>query len=206
MTMSDSRSLLSPVSRRVVPARHFLLFSVLAGIGCWLDLATKRWVFQWRGMPGEQPIWWLWDGFFGVETSLNTGALFGLGHNRVLWFAGLSAVAFLGLILWFVFGRAGQSRSMTVVLGCVAGGILGNLYDRLGLWSIGPAGEPAIYAVRDWIRVSYGQYVWPNFNIADSLLVGSAAWLIWCSFRHPHELSAEQSAGRRAEKSPSTRA
>ena len=31
-------------------------------------------------------------------------------------------------------------------------------------------GEP-VYAVRDWILVMIGSWPWPNFNIADSLLV-----------------------------------
>jgi signal peptidase II len=168
-----------------VPASRYALFALVAATGCYADLATKRLVFQWRGMPGEQPIWWFLQGLVGIETSLNTGALFGLGNNRVLWFAALSAVALVGILVWFVVGRVGRDWGLTLVLGCITGGILGNLYDRLGLWSVGPDGRAQIFAVRDWIRLSYGDYVWPNFNIADSLLVCSAAYLLWHSFRSP---------------------
>ncbi len=108
-----------------------------------------------------------------------------MGNDRVLWFAALSVVAFVGIMVWFVVGRVGRDLALTIVLACISGGILGNLYDRLGLWSIDSSGRPQIYAVRDWIRFSYGSFVWPNFNIADSLLVCSAAYLIWHSFRSP---------------------
>jgi signal peptidase II len=63
---------------------------------------------------------------------------------------------------------------LTVTLGLVTGGILGNLYDRLNLHRL-PV--PFAGGVRDWILLRYGQYTWPNFNIADSLLVAGAIML-----------------------------
>jgi signal peptidase II len=59
-------------------------------------------------------------------------------------------------------------------MGLVAGGILGNLYDRLGMHGLEP---PNAGGVRDWILFRYKQYTWPNFNIADSLLVVGAIML-----------------------------
>lgn len=161
------------------------LFMLIAAAGCGLDLLTKHWVFRWRGQPGQQPIWWLWDGLVGIETSLNRGALFGMGQGRVLWFALLSVLALLGITYWLLRGGASHDRRLTLTLACVTGGILGNLYDRLGLWSISAAGWPQDFAVRDWIRVSYGHFVWPNFNVADSLLVCGALLLVWHAFRAP---------------------
>jgi signal peptidase II len=69
------------------------------------------------------------------------------------------------------------------------GGVIGNLYDRVGLpgmkWDdFHPqrAGE-TVYAVRDWILFQVSdQWVWPNFNIADALLVGGASFLFLRSF------------------------
>jgi signal peptidase II len=65
-------------------------------------------------------------------------------------------------------------------------GVLGNLYDRLGFpglrWNeardLHKIGEP-VFAVRDWILVMLGTRPWPNFNIADSLLVCGAMLLVW---------------------------
>jgi len=33
--------------------------------------------------------------------------------------------------------------------------------------------------VRDWILVMIGPYPWPNFNLADAMLVCGAALLAW---------------------------
>ena len=78
---------------------------------------------------------------------------------------------------------------LTLALSCVTAGIFGNLYDRLGLpglrWNstsaLHHAGDP-VHAVRDWILVMIGPWHWPNFNVADSLLVCGAALLVWHSF------------------------
>jgi signal peptidase II len=40
--------------------------------------------------------------------------------------------------------------------------------------------------VRDWILLRYGNYTWPNFNIADSLLVcGAVMLLLQASWDNP---------------------
>jgi len=44
-------------------------------------------------------------------------------------------------------------------------------------------GRRAVHAVRDWILVMIGNWPWPNFNIADSLLVCGAGLLLWHAFR-----------------------
>jgi len=180
-----------------VPASRYLLFVVIAVLGCGVDLMTKSVVFQWRGMPGESPIWWIWDDLFGIETALNTGALFGLGQNMVFIFAVFSVFALVGIVYWFAWAKAGRDLLLTVVLACVTGGILGNLNDRLGLWlptSRYPEATQTViwpdHAVRDWIRLSYGEHVWPNFNIADCLLVFGATMLVCHSFRAPRSASS----------------
>ena len=43
-------------------------------------------------------------------------------------------------------------------------------------------GSP-IYAVRDWILLQWNDaWRWPNFNIADSLLVVGAILLLWHAY------------------------
>ncbi len=46
------------------------------------DLWTKAAVFRWRGLPGETDIWWVIDGYFGIETAVNIGAVFGVGAGK----------------------------------------------------------------------------------------------------------------------------
>ncbi|MBQ9812206.1 MAG: signal peptidase II [Thermoguttaceae bacterium] len=169
-------------------ARTFrmFLFIAIALVGFAADLGSKHWIFEKLGRPGEQPVWWMIDGVFGFQTSLNQGALFGLGQGQITLFVTLSIIALLGVALW-VWTDPGKNLALASTLGLITAGILGNLWDRVGLhhmtwtqfdvdvWSCSQdmVGKP-VYAVRDWILVMLGDYPWPNFNIADSCLVVGA--------------------------------
>ncbi len=190
---------------KAIPRSRFVLFFVLAAGGCAVDLATKRWIFDRLGMPGQQPTIWLWTDVFGLTTSLNEGALFGIGQGRVALFALLSVVALVGIVYWLFVSGAAEDLLLTFALGLVTAGIFGNLYDRLGLpglkWDFPLArrGEP-VKAVRDWLHFQIqGLIDWPIFNIADSLLVCGAGLLVWHAFRA--ELHAR--SGRLAGTAPS---
>jgi len=161
--------------------KRLLLFLGLASIGGALDLWTKAVVFDWLGFPGESPRWWLIDGCVGVETAVNIGALFGMGAGFGLFFAFASILAGAGIFIWLFLFHGARSLWLTFAMGLVAGGIIGNLYDRLGLWY--KPGMPVEWksGVRDWILLAYREYTWPNFNIADSLLVVGAMMLAWHS-------------------------
>ena len=194
--------------------------------GCGVDLWTKSAIFAWRELPpswrddggaaahpiisqyshwqkNSREVYPLVDGYFGIETALNQGALFGMGQGKVWLFALLSFLAIGGIIYWLFIAKAARDGFLNFALGLIMGGILGNLYDRLGLWGgVGPDGQ-TIYAVRDWILVSYGglkfPYLgrdWPNFNIADSLLVCGAALLIWHSFKQPAPANTDADGSR----------
>ncbi len=175
---------------KAVPTSRYLLFGAIAVLGCASDLLTKGWIFSWLGMPHERPSWWLIDEIFGFTTSLNEGALFGIGQGQGLIFGSLSIVAAVGITYWLFVAKAAHDRLLTVALGLVTAGIFGNLYDRLGWpglqWrmdSVHELGEP-VYAVRDWLHFKIDRVIdWPIFNIADSLLVCGAAVLIWHALR-----------------------
>ncbi|MCL2304512.1 MAG: signal peptidase II [Planctomycetaceae bacterium] len=157
--------------------RRFVLYWIILFVGLSLDLGTKSWIFGKLDWDSQVPAtWWIIDGVFGFQTSLNQGALFGMGQGYAHVFALFSFVAIAGILVWLLFFRGLSSLFLTVVLGMISAGILGNLYDRLGLHRLEWHGEP-IYAVRDWILVMIGHWPWPNFNIADSLLVCGAILL-----------------------------
>jgi signal peptidase II len=175
-----------------VPPNRYVIFFSIAILGCLLDLATKNWAFSSLGLPGGDTHW-LIDGIFGFQTSLNQGALFGIGQGMVWLFALLSFSAAIGIVVWLFYFRAAGDLLLTVALGGIMAGILGNLYDRLGLPGIlDHNGEP-VYAVRDWILVCYRQFHWPNFNIADSFLVCGAATLAFHMFQQ--DRAAMKAAG-----------
>ena len=157
---------------------RLVLFFLIAVIGFLIDLSTKSWIFG-KMMPPNMEhadVWWIWTDVFGFQITLNQGALFGIGQGKVWLFAIFSVIALLGILIW-MFVQGAKSWFMTIVFGMICSGILGNLYDRLGLHGlVWENGEP-VYAVRDWLLVMIGTYQWPNFNIADSFLVTGAILL-----------------------------
>lgn len=180
-----------------VPWHRYLLFLVLALGGCAADLWTKSWIFSWPELQPQGAAYWLWEGHAGFQLSLNRGALFGMGQGMVWLFALMSLVAGMAIPLWLFWGRAGHDRLLTAALGCVMGGVLGNLYDRLGLASFpeSPRWEGAQFAVRDWILWQWNdRWTWPNFNIADSLLVCGVALALFHVFRQPAAVELDRDA------------
>ncbi len=180
---------LNELSAGAAPAAiwRYAVFGSLAIGGCLVDLLTKYWVFQWRGMPRPNNEWWIWEGYIGIETTLNPGALFGAGAGFGGLFALLSIIAAIGILVWVFVYQAVRDLLLTFALGMIEGGILGNLYDRLGLWQVPGAPGQFRSEVRDWILLRYGSFTWPNFNIADCLLVTGAALLMWHAFRLPDD-------------------
>lgn len=202
--------------RSSVPRSRHIVFWSLAAVCLAADLWSKHWMFSQEELLAGK-VMWVWPGHAGFQLSLNEGALFGMGQGNVWLFAAFSIAAAVGIPLWlFVWGGA-RDRALTIVLACVIGGVLGNLYDRVGLpgldWSTlppqlrhevvaGSQDQPAgrVYAVRDFIlcvrkwppRDRWD--VWPNFNVADSLLVCGAASLLLLSMRKPSSAQPSEAA------------
>ncbi|MEL6896929.1 MAG: signal peptidase II [Planctomycetota bacterium] len=164
----------------MVSRKTWFVFLMIAILGGAADLISKQVVFQAMGLPGDRAPWWLIEGHVGIETAVNLGAVFGFGQGRGGLFAAFSVFAGLGVFAWMFRFGAGRSPWLTVALGCVMAGIIGNLYDRLGLWWK-PGMDPAWKSgVRDWILLQYNrQWRWPNFNIADSMLVVGACMMLY---------------------------
>jgi len=183
--------------KQVPPSRYWLFGSIAASGLAW-DLITKSRVFRELGYPGRSSDWsystpFLWGKFsFRLTTWFNQGALFGIGQGKGWLFASLSVLAVAGIIYWlFVRGEA-RSKWLTVTLGLILAGALGNLYDRMYLHGCvdSISGEP-IYGVRDFFQadipfISWSwpltfrlipEYHWPIFNFADVFLVTGAIML-----------------------------
>lgn len=129
---------------------------------------------------------WLIEGVLGIQTSTNAGALFGMGSGYSWLFASFSVVALIGILVWMFWFGGLRDRWLTFSLGMICGGILGNLYDRVGLGYL-PSYPPEIRTnVRDWIlfRLEGVPFFnpWPNFNIADVCLVCGAIMLFIHAF------------------------
>ena len=191
---------------RDVPGSRLLVFIAIAGLGCAVDLATKHWIFQRLGFPQQETIWLVPD-VLSLETSLNEGALFGVGQGFTFVFAALSLAAGVWIVYWLFARGAARDLWLTVALAAIMAGILGNLYDRLGFpgltWPFAtPEHEVGdrVFAVRDWIHFKYKSFDWPVFNIADSLLVCGAGLLLRETFRK--EQHSDEPSGEPARTSP----
>lgn len=167
--------------------------------GLTADLWTKFEVFRQLGMPGQNPTYWLIRDVFGFQTSLNQGALFGMGQGYGFLFCGIAVVALILVFVWLFVLEMAKSRLWTIALGMICAGVLGNMYDRLGmhglLWHYAHEGRhevgEQVFAVRDWILVMLGSYPWPNFNIADALLVCGAGLVCLAVFFMPDPAKKE---------------
>ena len=190
---SNQANLPDPVSGEAARCRwgRFLLFLAIAVLVTGADLGTKRFFFDRLGLPSGEVKWVIAD-IFGFQTSLNPGALWGVGARQTAFLSAVSFAALFGVVYW-LYREGGKSLLCVVSLALIAGGILGNLWDRLALhglvWPPGYvdhlAGTP-IYAVRDWILVMIGSYHWPNFNIADAALVSGVTLMILRVFLTPN--------------------
>ena len=143
-----------------------LLFWPVAIGGAALDLWSKWAIFQWLAHT-ETQRYPLIDGFLQFILRVNDGAAFSLFGGRTFFLVTISVAALVTIIGVFFFGKI-RSRLMLFALGCITGGIIGNLYDRA--FNAG--------CVRDFIDVYVGSYHWPTFNVADSLLCIGVGLLI----------------------------
>jgi signal peptidase II len=182
-----------------VPASRHVVYWPLAAAGLALDLWSKHFMFSQPDLLAGR-VRWLWPNHAGFQLSLNEGALFGMGQGGVWIFAACSIAAAVAIPTWlFAFGGA-RDLVLTVVLGVISGGVLGNLYDRVGMPGLDWGSLPIhlnpqqhspgpVHAVRDFVLLSrrwppQGRAdVWPNFNLADSLLVCGAIAIIFASLR-----------------------
>jgi signal peptidase II len=145
---------------------RWLLFAVLAASVLVIDQLAKAWVaasFQ-VGVP--VPV--LGDAV-RITVSHNQGALFGLiqGSAAVLGFVSLLVA---GVIVWYE-ARAGASLIVSIALGLLLGGAMGNLTDRLRQG----------YVV-DFVDAGLGTVRWFTFNLSDVAIDAAILLLIVLAF------------------------
>ena len=124
-----------------------------------LDRLTKLWAMRWLADHGPVRVL----RFFYFTYVENTGAAFGIGARRNRFFIGLSLVL-LGVLFYLQRAWPRTNRWLGAGVVLVAGGALGNLYDRLAY---------------GWVVDFLDFRVWPVFNVADSCVCVGACCLAW---------------------------
>ena len=144
---------------------HWVTFLGLAGLIIATDQLTKAWLVSFLA-PG-QAVSVVGD-WIRLVHSQNTGGLFGLFHGQALPF-GLVSLVVVGLIVLY-HGRATPNRYVSITLGLLLGGAVGNLIDRLRLG----------YVV-DFVDAGVGDLRWYTFNVADTAISFSIVLLLAAS-------------------------
>lgn len=130
------------------------VFLGVAGTVIVLDQLTKAWLVA-NVAVGE--VMSVIGDLVRFVQSQNSGALFGLFRDQAILFA-LVSIGVIGLIVLY-HGRAGRSLYLSIALGLLLGGAIGNMIDRLRLG----------YVV-DWVDVGLGSLRFWTFNVADSAI------------------------------------
>lgn len=132
--------------------RHWPVFIGLAALIVVLDQLTKAWLVSFLA-PG-QAVDVVGD-WIRLVFSQNNGGLFGLLRGQAVVFGVISLVV-VGLIVLY-HARSNPSRYLSITLGLLLGGAIGNLIDRFRLG----------YVV-DFVDAGIGGVRWYTFNVADT--------------------------------------
>jgi signal peptidase II len=149
----------------------YRIVSILAGVIIVLDQITKIWVQGSISMYESIPIV---PGFFDLVHVLNKGAAFGFLnradiHWQTYFFIAVSALAVV-LIFHLVRTVDREDSFLFTGLGCILGGALGNMIDRI-----------RIGQVIDFLDFHAAGHHWPAFNVAD-MAISIGALLLLISF------------------------
>jgi signal peptidase II len=138
-----------------------LVIIVLANIGC--DQVTKN-IARKKIVPGESIS--VVDPYFTLTNVENSGAFLSLGDSlpkpiKILLLSILPLLV-MAMAVYFIITQRGASHIAIIGLGCIIGGGLGNLYDRILFGS-----------VTDFMHINAVVFQTGIFNMADvSIMVG----------------------------------
>lgn len=142
--------------------KHSALFFAVALAGAGVDLLTKHLAFEHIHLHQEVTII---DGWFAYGHMTNPGVVFGMGAGAKKIWLGVSVLA-VPVILGIFYTVKRPKWILTIALGMILAGTLGNMYDRV---------FTEVQEVRDFIKFYYRpasgpDKVWPLFNLADAFI------------------------------------
>jgi signal peptidase II len=134
------------------------IVAILAIIVLAVDQFVKHLTIE--HLPYREPVPVLGE-FLQLYYVRNPGAAFSIGSDYT-WIFTIALTVVASIIIWKAFGL--QSRLWAIVLGCLLGGVLGNLTDRF-------LREPG-FAIGEVIDMISMPWMMPAiFNIADIFIV-----------------------------------
>ncbi|HUG48306.1 MAG TPA: signal peptidase II [Candidatus Limnocylindria bacterium] len=147
-------------------ARRLAVFALLASAVAVADQLSKAWVVATFPRPTE-----IVGDLLRIVIVRNTGGIFGLFGDSALLLAGASTIVIAMIVVYQVREGLRQHWLLSVALGLLLGGAIGNLIDRLRLG----------YVV-DFVDAGIGGFRWYTFNVADSAISIAIVLLIAMAF------------------------
>ena len=173
MAQTADKPSCSFLNKQLSVASAHLLFWPVFLLGLVADLWSKSAIFNWLS-PQAPQRYSIIDGLFQLVIVENRGAAWGIAADKTMSLVVISVLAIIVVFAMFLFGRKLQ-MVVVLALGLFAAGICGNLYDRL--FNNG--------RVRDFLDFYYGNWHFPAFNIADSMLTIAVFGLILMTIFSP---------------------
>ena len=160
--------------------RRFRIYGLFAAIVLLLDQVSKIWARS--ALEHGEPTTVI-NNFFDWQLSFNRGSAFSMfeGATGARILLTIVALAALGAITWMVWKSPGTRTRLIAAYGMVAGGALGNLFDRI-----------VFGQVTDFVAWHYYEHTWPVFNIADAALLLGLAMLLLDLSRKPIPAASPQ--------------
>jgi len=152
-----------------VPSRMRARWPIFAGLAVAVlvaDQLTKSWLVSFLA-PGQRTE--VVGSYVRLIHTQNSGALFGLFRDQAIVFAFVS-IGVVGMIIWF-HGNAGRNTLLSIALGLLLGGALGNMADRFRYG----------YVV-DFVDLGIGDLRWYTFNVADAAISCAIVLLLLSAF------------------------
>ncbi len=144
----------------------WLRFIGVVTVGVATDLTTKVIAFRELGPQAQTHHVVVIPDVLMFQTTLNNGAVFGIGQGLALLFILMSLVAIAFVVYVFMSSYRWQWPTH-IALGLILAGAMGNMYDRV--FNHG--------GVRDFILLHYWPWI---FNMADAMLCIGVPMLIFC--------------------------
>ena len=140
------------------------------------DQASKNMVMEF--FNGRDPVA-EYGKYFMLVSAWNPGVSFSLfadsGRAGTKFFTVLAVLVSFGLLIWLFLQ---PSALRLVAIGFISGGAIGNAIDRLRFG-----------AVYDFLYFHIGNWGWPAFNLADSMIVVGVGLIILFDLFKPQKVT-----------------
>ena len=134
-----------------------------------LDQATKWWIVtEVMNPPRFIPVFTSFNLVMGWNRGVSFGIFDTASPSNQWLLIGLALIIVAVLLVWL---KRADSRLISVALGMIVGGALGNVMDRIHYG-----------AVADFLDFYVGNFHWPAFNVADAGITIGVIVLVLESF------------------------